>query len=107
MASNGGSLTSPMPSEVAKACGKLGGIRSGESKRAKKTMREVYSNFIEAMTQEQFDGFIKRVLENADSSTVSMFREMREGTDGSKIKIDNTGSVEEDKSLLEKLLATE
>ena len=105
MASNGGSLTSPMPSEVAKACGKLGGIRSGESKRAKKTMREVYSNFIEEMTQEQFDGFIKRVLENADSSTVSMFREMREGTDGSKIKIDNTGSVEEDKSLLEKLLS--
>ena len=96
---------SPIPREMAAACGRLGAEKTNAIKKEKKTMRDIYSNLINSMSQEQFESFIVAVLKNADSSTVSMFREMREGTDGSKIKIDNTGSVEEDKSLLEKLLS--
>ena len=87
-------------SETAKASGKRGGIKSGEVKREKKRMSELYADFLSGtysvekdeqlvkLTGEQLvNETIKRVFCKGDSSSVSMMKEIREATEGNKLAI--------------------
>ena len=76
----------------AKARGKQGGIASGIAKRKKKLLSEIYAEVIAELYQEDIKKgtgsrfIIKEILKRKDSSSVSMWREIREGTEGSKVK---------------------
>ena len=76
----------------AKARGKQGGIASGIAKRKKKLLSEVYAEVIADLYQEDIKKgtgsrfIIKEILKRKDSSSVSMWKEIREGTEGSKVK---------------------
>ena len=84
-----------------KEIAKKGGIASGIAKREKKLISQIYAEFM--MKEHDIiekDGTIKKlsgqalvnevmskVLSRGDSSSVSMLKEVREGTEGNKIDI--------------------
>ena len=75
--------------EEAKARGKLGGIKSGESKRAKKKLSEIYKAFIEsAEGQALID---KAIRKGMDKNPTSLLHELRDATEGTKTEV--TGGI--------------
>jgi len=78
-----------------------GGIKSGKVRREKKLMSEIYADFLikehdvigkdglikKLSGQALVNGVMSKVLSRGDGSSVSMLREVREGTEGSKVKI--------------------
>jgi len=83
----------PHTSQEARANGRKGGIASGIAKREKKLLSQVYAD----MLADEFglagqgltlSGIIAAVLARADSSTVSMLKEIREATEGSRVQVD-------------------
>jgi len=79
--------------EEAKAKGKRGGIKSGESKRQKKLLSEIYGEVLSDLYQVDAKkgtpakNIIKAILDRSDSASVSMLKEIREATEGSKLEI--------------------
>lgn len=87
--------------EEAKARGKQGGIRSGEVKREKKLMSQIYGEFLAERFKVSIDGaakeitgadivgrVVKSVLDEGGSPAVSLMKEIREATEGSKVTLD-------------------
>jgi hypothetical protein len=79
--------------EVAKARGKLGGIRSGEAKREKKLLSTMYADMLAKGFEVEgerlsLDQVVTAVLARSDSASVSMLKEIREATEGSKVTVD-------------------
>lgn len=103
MARKGGSpenLIRITPGEMAKKLGRNGGIKSGEAKREKKRISEIYANFLASEFDIVIDDIkhkytgvrlveetIRKVLANADSSSVAIMKEIREATEGSKVEL--------------------
>ena len=79
-----------------------GGIKSGKVRREKKLMSEIYAEFLikehevigkdglikKLSGQALVNGVMSKVLSRGDGSSVSMLREVREGTEGSKVKVE-------------------
>lgn len=95
--------------ETAKARGKLGGIKSGEAKREKKMVSQIYADFLadefEISIDEEKKRFtgvslvsetIKKILMRGDSSSASMLKEIREATEGSNINLSGTVTIIDD-----------
>lgn len=94
----------PLTTEKAREIGKKGGINSGKARREKKLMSQIYAEFLAKEhniigkdgTPEKISGsklldrVMSKVLSRGDSSSVSMMKEIREGTEGSKHKIEVT-----------------
>ena len=104
MASNGTKNLIPVKTtEEAKAKGKRGGIASGEAKRKKKLLSEIYGEVIadlykiDAKKGTPAKTIIKAILERTDSASVSMLKELREATEGNKLEISGTQIVYLDK----------
>jgi histidinol phosphatase-like PHP family hydrolase len=90
--------------ETAKARGKLGGIKSGESKRERKFISAIYADVLakklavtigeDAQTMtgiELVEHAVKTALAAGGSPAVSMMKEIREATEGTKamMTVDN------------------
>ena len=86
--------------EKAREIGARGGIRSGEVKREKKRMSQIYADFLMGKhkvtindTERVLDGHellaevMKIVLSRGDSASVSLLKELREATEGSKLQL--------------------
>jgi len=87
-----------VPREVAKARGKLGGIKSGQVKREKKLLSAMYADMLAKGfgvegNKLSLDQVVTSVLLRADSASVSMLKEIRESTEGSKLQIDGEVST--------------
>ena len=93
--------------------GRLGGIRSGEVRREKKRMSQIYADFLAAEHEIEIDDVrvklegpkllahvMKQVLSRGDSSSVSLMKEIREATEGNKLNL----SGDESKPLAFKLV---
>jgi hypothetical protein len=77
-----------------------GGIKSGKVRHEKKLMSQIYADFLikehdvigkdglikKLSGQALVNGVMSKVLSRGDGSSVSMLREVREGTEGSKVK---------------------
>lgn len=76
-----------------------GGIKSGESKREKKVLSNLYAEIIaelydvDAQNGLSLKTVVQEVLKKGDSATVSMLKVMGEMTEGKKIKMDGSLSV--------------
>ena len=81
--------------------GRKGGIRSGEVKREKKLMSQIYGEFLAERFKVRVDGkdheitgadlvgrVVKTVLNEGGSPAVSLMKEIREATEGSKVKVE-------------------
>ena len=80
---------------------RMGGIKSGEARRQKKLMKQIYAEFLEKKhniigrdgEKEEISGsdllakVMAKVLSRGDSASVSLMREIREATEGSNINI--------------------
>jgi hypothetical protein len=86
--------------EEAREKGRLGGIKSGEVRKEKRLLSQVYGDILaEKFRVETDDGeielsgydlikdTIRRVLARSDAPAVSMIKELREGTEGSKLAL--------------------
>jgi len=111
--------------EIQREIRSLGGIKSGESKREKKLMSQIYSEFLiskfnvktegkerEVTGSDLVDEVMKKVLKKGGSPAVSMMKEIREATEGSKTQVDLSGGLditsltpEERKAKLDELIA--
>lgn len=67
--------------EKARIRGRNGGIKSGESKRAKRLMTSIYKEYLKSKYGDDFHNHMSKVLKRGDSSTVAMMREIREATE--------------------------
>lgn len=88
----------PLTTETARIVGALGGKRTGEVKREKKLISQIYADMMakqykipyedgeQTLTGEGLlEETIKRVLAAGGSPAVSMVKEWREATEGSKV----------------------
>ena len=86
--------------EEATKRGRNGGIKSGEARRKKKLMTDAYIRAMGKKYKVTLDGkeqmldwedflsiIVRDVMIKRDSCSVSLMREMREGLEGSKVKI--------------------
>jgi hypothetical protein len=86
--------------EEAREKGRRGGIASGEAKRQKKLLSQVYLDFFAKEHSVKIsrkmvkgdgtviaDAVILEVLRRCNSAAVSMLKEMREGTEGNKLAL--------------------
>lgn len=91
----------PIHSKIeATKLGRIGGIKSGEVRKEKKLISQIYADMMakqykipyedgeQTLTGEQLlEETIKRVLATGGSPAVSMMREIREATEGSKVAL--------------------
>ena len=75
--------------EEAKARGKRGGIKSGEAKREKKKLSEIYKAFIESADGQAL--IDKAIRKGMDKNPTSLLHELRDATEGSKTEV--TGGI--------------
>lgn len=92
--------------EEAREMGRKGGIASGEARREKKRMSQIYADFLIAEHDIKLDDemkkltgsallaeVMKRVLAQGGGPAVSMMKEIREATEGSKASIEHSGTI--------------
>jgi len=93
--------------ETAPILGHNGGVKSAEVKREKKLMSQIYSEFLiskfnvktsegerEVTGSDLVDEVMKKVLKKGGSPAVSMMKEIREATEGSKTQVDLSGGLD-------------
>lgn len=87
----------------AKKRGRAGGIKSGIARREKKLMSQIYNEFLAKKYGEKYGDEIVRdvmkdIIEGRDGPSVSLIKEIREATEGNKIKIEipNADKIDDD-----------
>lgn len=101
------------PKTSAKARGRLGGIKSGKSKRIKKLMSEIYADLLADQSGikkgQGIPKVVEEILNKTDAKTtsarVALLRELREGTEGSKIKTETVLTINTDDEKVAAILA--
>lgn len=100
-----------LTSEEAKRRGSVGGKKSVQARKEKKLISQIYADMImkkHKIGNEEIDGELLlekvalKVLARGDSASVSMIKEIREATEGSKLNIDTT--INHDDENVKKLL---
>lgn len=82
----------PLTTDKAREIGRKGGIESGKAKRIKRLMSSIYAEIL-AEDNSLESGLdikevVRQILKKGGSPAVSQLREIREATEGSKIKLD-------------------
>lgn len=85
----------PLTTEKARKIGAIGGKRSGEVKREKKLLSSMYAEILakgfEVDGQRlSLDEVVSTIISQNNSASVSMLKEIREATEGSKLDVNNT-----------------
>jgi hypothetical protein len=95
----------PLTTQKAREIGAKGGKRSGEAKREKKLMSQIYGEFLAEKFKVGTDyetgadivsRIVKTILNEGGSPAVSLMKEIREATEGTKTKLtgEDGGPVE-------------
>ena len=88
--------------EEAREKGRKGGIKSGEARKQKKLMSQIYAEFLDKehdvigkdgeqkklSGQALLNSVMSKVLSRSDGSSVRLMKEIREATEGSKMTFD-------------------
>jgi len=88
------------PGEMAKKAGHNGGIKSGEARRERNRISDIYAKFLASEFDIMIDDIektitgeklveetIRRIMAKADSASVAIMKEIREATEGSKVEL--------------------
>lgn len=89
-----------LTTKKAREIGRLGGIKSGEAKKRKKFLSQIHGDFLAKKHQVKIQGetkemegeelvhyVTKNVLSKGNAASVSMLKELREATEGTKSQI--------------------
>lgn len=80
----------PFTKENAREMGRRGGKKQAENIPKRKAMREIYEEILQTEGEK-----IKRAFANGiDNGNIAFIKELREGTDGSKINLSGTVKTE-------------
>jgi hypothetical protein len=82
----------------------MGGKASQAKQKEKRLMSKIILNFLEVTPEETFNKSLLGCLENKDSSSIKAMDLIHKITEGNKAKQDQTEEIENDKTLLEKLI---
>ena len=107
-----GRIENLKPKTSAKERGKLGGIKSGKAKRIKKLMSEIYADVLADQSRiksgKGLPAVVEEILNSRDirttSSRVALMRELREGTEGSKVKTETVLTINTDDDKVQQVL---
>lgn len=106
--------------EEAREMGRKGGVASGAKRRQKKLLSQLYGEYLLKEYEVKINGRVrrlqgaslveeawKRIIARGDSTTVSLLREMREATEGSKSRVGlaHLEGEEDEATLIGQLLA--
>ncbi len=85
----------PFTVDSAREKGRKGGIKSAIVKREKKLLSQVYADMLAGENGIAGNGLtleavVSAILARCDSSSVSMLKEIREATEGSRLAMENT-----------------
>ena len=85
----------PLTTEKARKIGAIGGKRSGEVKREKKLLSSMYAEILSKGFEVDgqrlsLDEVVSTIISQNNSASVSMLKEIREATEGSKLDVNNT-----------------
>jgi len=99
----------PFTSDNAKEMQRKGAEKRKENNAKKKLMSQIYAEFLEKEYNvrqgdkerkltgaELVNECMKKIIARGDSSSVSLLREVREGTEGTKVNIDGSLAVSND-----------
>lgn len=91
----------PLTTQKAREIGKKGGVKSGEVKRERKLLSAMYADLLAKGFEIDgerlsLDEVASAIMARRDSASVSMLKEIREATEGSKTKMvgEDGGPVE-------------
>lgn len=93
--------------------GRAGGIKSGQVRREKKLLSQIYADMLmkkHKVGKEEIEGEVLlekvalKVLGRGDSASVSMLKEMREATEGTKRQIEMSSNINYDDEAVKALL---
>lgn len=88
-------LDTDLSTDEARKRGSNGGKRSGEARREKKRLSQIYADFLEKKFGAEFGGktgaqmaedFIAGLIYKKHPAAIAMLKELREGTEGSKVE---------------------
>ena len=113
MAASKGKIENLKPKTSPQARGKLGGKKSGVVRKEKKLMSQIYADILADQSGikkgQGIKAVVDEILSNNDlknnSSRVSLMRELREGTEGSKLKTETVLTVNQDDDAVKNLLS--
>jgi hypothetical protein len=95
MAKKGGNPQNlvPLSTDRARKIGAIGGKKTGEVKRERKLLSTMYAEMLAKGFEIEgerlsLDQVVTAVLFRSDSASVSMLKEIREATEGSKVKVE-------------------
>ena len=107
----------PFTSDNAKEMQRKGAEKRKENNAKKKLMSQIYAEFLEKEYNvrqgdkerkltgaELVNECMKKIIARGDSSSVSLLREVREGTEGTKLKLDGAVAVNNDMGTTEERL---
>jgi len=88
----------PLTTQKAREIGAIGGKKSGEAKRERKLLSTMYAEMLAKGFEVEgeklsLDQVVTAVLSRADSASVSMLKEIREATEGSRVTVDGEVST--------------
>lgn len=100
------------PKTSPQARGKLGGIKSVQVRKEKKLMSQIYADILADQSGIKRGGGIRAVVAEilnssdprAKSAKVSLIKELREGTEGSKIKTETVLTINTDDEKVQQVL---
>lgn len=100
------------PKTSPQARGKLGGIKSVQVRKEKKLMSQIYADILADQSGIKRGGGIRAVVAEILNSTdprvkaakVSLIRELREGTEGSKLKTETVLTINADDEKVQQVL---
>jgi hypothetical protein len=87
-----------------KKIARKGGVASGKARREKRLMSQIYAELISNGLDEDIEKASRRVMRKGGSPAISLMRELREGTEGSKIKTETVLTINADDEKVQQVL---
>jgi len=87
-----------------KRIARMGGKASGKARREKRLMSQIYAEMLSNGLDTDIEKASKRVIKKGGGPAVSLMREIREGTEGSKVKTETVLTINTDDEKIQALL---
>lgn len=93
-----------LTTEEARKIGREGGKASVKARREKKLMSQIYAGLISNGIETDIEKAVPKIIRKGGSPAVALMRELREGTEGSKVKTETVLTINTDDEKIQQLL---
>jgi len=93
-----------LTTEEARKIGREGGKASVKARREKKLMSQIYAGLISNGIETDIEKAAPKIIRKGGSPAVALMRELREGTEGSKVKTETVLTINTDDEKIQQIL---